>query len=73
MIELVWDTMQVVDSYYKAYLRHDASCWSIWQRLFETPCKLLIYMKKVISDSMQVLDIYDQDFLGKNAISWDIW
>ena len=61
MKKLVWDTMQVVDIYDKTYLRLDASCWYIWSRLFETQCKLLIYMETLISDLIKIIDIDDQE------------
>ena len=73
MIKLISDTMQVLDRYHKAYFRHDASCWCIWKSLFDTECKLFLYMIKVIWDSMQVVDVYDQAYFRQNASCWCIW
>ena len=55
----IWDKMQVVDIYEKAYLRHDANCWCIWSSLFETRFNLMIY---AILDAIQVVDIYEKAY-----------
>ena len=67
MTNLLWDSMQVLDLYDEAYLRHDERVRYIWDSLFEAPCNFLVYMTKLTWDSMQVLHIYDQGNLRHDA------
>ena len=70
MLILIGHTMPVVDIYDKADLRQDASCWYKWKSLFESQCKLLIYMLQLIWDRTEFVDIYD---LRHYVSCWYIW
>ena len=57
MIKPIWDSMQVVDIYEKAYLGLNVSFWYI----------------KLILDAMQVVDVNDKVYLRLDESCWYIW